>query len=130
MRVEESIVETYVRFVKKWFTITNIKCRNNKEIDILAVDPNGNKYHVEVTVYLDGWPLEIEEKERKNVVTVKWYSEYKFRDKYVREKIKEFFGSNGFKSYKRILVYWKIKKGINLEEIKKLEKNMILMTSG
>lgn len=40
MRVEESIVETYVRFVKKWFTITNIKCRNNKEIDILAIDPN------------------------------------------------------------------------------------------
>ena len=126
MRVEEKLVEEYVRYVKGWFTMSNIKCKNNKEIDLLAIAPNGDKYHIETTIYLDGWPLEIEERGRKNVVTVRWYSEYKFLDKNVREKIKEIFGADDLNSYKRVMVYWKIKEGITMEEIKKeAEKNHI-----
>ncbi len=119
MRIEEKLVEEYVRQVKNWFTMSNIKCKNNKEIDLLAVDLDGSKYHIEVTIYVEGWPLEIEERGRKNVVTVKWYSENKFLDKNVRKKIKEIFGTDDLNAYKRIMVYWKIKKGISMEEIKK-----------
>ncbi len=116
--MEETIVETYLRFIKKWFTITDIKCKNNKEIDILALDLNGNKYHLEVKTHVDGWPLEVEEKGRKDVVTVRWFSEYYFQNKFVRSKIQEFFRNNSLDSYKRIIVYWKVRDGLSLEEIK------------
>ena len=44
METTEHIVESYVRFVKKWFTISNIKAKGGKEIDILAVDKDGLNY--------------------------------------------------------------------------------------
>ena len=50
METTEKIVEAYVRYVKGWFTIPNIKCGNQKEIDLLAVDVRGGKtrrYHIE-----------------------------------------------------------------------------------
>ncbi len=122
MRIEEQIVEAYVRYVKGWFTMSNIKCKRNKEIDLLAVDLDGNKYHIETTIYLDNWPLEIDERGRKNVVTVEWYAEYKFLDEAVLEKVREIFKISNLNEYKRILVYWMIKKGISLEEIKKEAK--------
>lgn len=121
MRVEESMVETYVRFVKKWFTIANIKCKNNKEIDLLAIDLQGNKYHIEVKTLTDGWPLEIKEDGRKNIETLEKFRDKKFLDKNVKEKIKEFFGDD---NYKRILVYWKVNtKNRSFEEIKKIAKD-------
>jgi len=49
----ERIVEAYVRHVKKWTTVCNIKCprgRAQNEIDILAAEPGtqGRMYHIEV----------------------------------------------------------------------------------
>lgn len=35
----ERIVESYVRYVKGWATIPNIKCEGQYEIDLLAIDP-------------------------------------------------------------------------------------------
>jgi hypothetical protein len=51
METTERIVEAYVRYVKGWATIPNIKCDGQKEIDLFAIDPAaGDRYHIETTV--------------------------------------------------------------------------------
>ncbi|MBM4397663.1 MAG: hypothetical protein FJ087_18485 [Deltaproteobacteria bacterium] len=48
METTEKIVEAYVRYVKGWATIPNIRCPGQKEIDLLALDPrDGSRYHIE-----------------------------------------------------------------------------------
>ena len=58
METTEKIVESYCRYVKRWFTIPNIKCKGQYEIDLLAVDtksPDGlHRYHVECGVSISG----------------------------------------------------------------------------
>ena len=52
METTEKIVESYCRYVKHWFTIANLRVKND-EIDILAIDTSGqsiDKYHIEVSV--------------------------------------------------------------------------------
>jgi len=105
IHVEEKIVEAYVKFVKKWFTMSNISCKNNKEIDILAIDLDGNRYHIEVKIHKNGWPIFVKEDGRKNIVTLEGMQS-KFNDQDVQNKIKDIFGDN--RKLKRILVYWKV----------------------
>jgi len=51
----EKVVEAYVRYVKGWATIPNIKCPGQYEIDLLAIDPkNNDKYHIESGVSVSG----------------------------------------------------------------------------
>src|SRR5579872_3166579 len=51
METTERIVEAYVRYVRGWATIPNIKCGGQKEIDLFAIDPDsGDRYHIESTV--------------------------------------------------------------------------------
>jgi len=54
----EKIVESYCRYVKQWFTIPNIKCKGQYEIDLLAVDTTSptsvHRYHVECGVSISG----------------------------------------------------------------------------
>jgi hypothetical protein len=48
METTEKIVESYVRYVRGWATIPNIKCPGQYEIDLLAIDPvNLDRYHIE-----------------------------------------------------------------------------------
>ncbi|MCK4736772.1 MAG: hypothetical protein KAT65_30230, partial [Methanophagales archaeon] len=58
METTEKIVESYCRYVKGWFTVPNIKCSGQYEIDLLAVDPSSNtdvkRYHVECGVSISG----------------------------------------------------------------------------
>jgi hypothetical protein len=55
METTEKIVEAYVRYVKHWATIPNIKCPGQYEIDLLAVDPaTGESYHIESGVSISG----------------------------------------------------------------------------
>lgn len=46
----EKIVESYMRFCKKAFTIPNIKCKGNSEVDLLAINSRGRKFHIEISV--------------------------------------------------------------------------------
>ena len=39
METTERIVEAYVRYIKGWATIPNIRCGGQLEIDLLAIDP-------------------------------------------------------------------------------------------
>lgn len=43
METTEKVVESYCRYVRQWFTIPNIKCRGQYEIDLLAVDTTNPK---------------------------------------------------------------------------------------
>ena len=55
METTEKIVEAYVRYVKGWATIPNIKCPGQYEIDLLAIDPvNLHRYHIESGVSISG----------------------------------------------------------------------------
>ncbi len=55
METTEKIVEAYVRYVKNWATIPNIKCDGQYEIDLLAIDPiRGSRYHIESGVSVSG----------------------------------------------------------------------------
>src|SRR5205814_9791001 len=58
METTERIVESYCRYVKQWFTIPNIKCKGQFEIDLLAVDTTNpeklGRYHIESGVSISG----------------------------------------------------------------------------
>lgn len=50
METTEKIVESYCRYVRKLFTIPNIK-RGNNEIDLLAISSDGTeKFHIETSI--------------------------------------------------------------------------------
>lgn len=51
METTEKIVEAYVRYVKHWATIPNLRCETQKEIDLFATDPKTNeRWHIETSV--------------------------------------------------------------------------------
>ena len=51
MEPEVHIIEKYFQLIKRCFTMTNIRLKGGKEIDLLAINPqSGEKYHVEVRV--------------------------------------------------------------------------------
>jgi hypothetical protein len=58
METTEKIVESYCRYVKQWFTIPNIRCKGQYEIDLLAIATTSPKsikrYHVECGVSISG----------------------------------------------------------------------------
>lgn len=88
MHPNEHLVEQYVRIIKNWFTITNIKFGTNREIDILAIDTSGKVYHIEVDIHKGGlqWgPC------GNDYYSIKEYKNKKF-DKETKNFIKEKFG--------------------------------------
>lgn len=47
----QKIVEAYVRYVRHWTTIPNVKCEKQLEIDLLAIDPlTLHRYQIETSV--------------------------------------------------------------------------------
>jgi hypothetical protein len=53
METAERIVEAYCRYVRHWFTIPDIKIKNN-EIDLIAVDKDGVKAQIAIGVTVSG----------------------------------------------------------------------------
>jgi hypothetical protein len=52
----EKIVEAYVRYVKGWATIPNLRCEGQKEIDLFAIDPiTDERWHIETSVSISGF---------------------------------------------------------------------------
>src|SRR3989338_1725392 len=89
------------RIIKKWFTMTNIKFGNNREIDILAVDASGKGYQIEVDIHKGGlqWgPC------GNDGYSVQEYKKKKF-DKKTKNFIRQEFG---IKESKDIWVCWGI----------------------
>ncbi|MCZ6803106.1 MAG: hypothetical protein O7D86_04015 [Proteobacteria bacterium] len=58
LETTEKIVEAYVRYIKGWFTIPNIKCAGQLEIDLLAIhhfsDNQISRYHIESGISISG----------------------------------------------------------------------------
>ena len=51
METTEKIVEAYVRYVKGWATIPNLRCNGQKEIELFAIDPvPDQRWHIETSV--------------------------------------------------------------------------------
>ena len=57
MEASEKVVESYFRYVKNYFTIPNLRCSGQKEIDLIGMrEGNGQvlRIHVEVSVTTSG----------------------------------------------------------------------------
>lgn len=120
METTEKIVESYCRYVKGWFTMSNIKCSRQYEIDLLAVDPAHDagirRYHIESTVSIsqayskltakqfspERLKQRVEMAEQRR--TMGYFVQRKFGSKEVLSKLEEY----GFKrgNYEKVIVTW------------------------
>lgn len=113
----EKIVEAYVRYVKGWATISNIKCRGQYEIDLLAIDPiTGGRYHIESGVSISGGFSKLTAKtyspdmlkqrteQASQRRTVGYFRDRKFTSPGVLSKLAQYGFSN--ENYERIIVSW------------------------
>jgi hypothetical protein len=120
METTEKIVEAYVRYIKKWFTIPNIKCDGQMEIDLLAIDTSTTsriqRYHIESGISISGSyskltckpfsreDLKVRVKQAGQRRTLGYFTKRKFTDPNVLRKLKEY----GFKpgNYRKVIVTW------------------------
>jgi hypothetical protein len=117
METTEKIVEAYVRYVKGWATIPNIKCDGQLEIDLLAIDPvRLERYHIESGVSVSGSysaltnkpydpeDLKIRVKIAGTRRTLGYFIERKFGSPSVTARL----GDYGFKrgNYSKVIVTW------------------------
>lgn len=125
METTERIVEAYVRYVKKWATIPNIKCDGQKEIDLFAIDPRtGKKYHIESTVSIsqnyraltNNAYNQNDHKVRGRAArarrTLGFFIKEKFDAKGVKEALKSYGGTS---DCEQIIVVWEWKSGVDEE---------------
>ncbi len=110
MEPEVHIIEKWFQEIHGCFTMTNIRCKGGKEIDLLALNPLTNqRYHVEARVSTT-FPLCLVESKTKsgkpNKNGVDYFAREKFNHPFVLEKVKEYFGEN---KYEKLLVVYSIK---------------------
>ena len=117
METTERIVEAYVRYVKGWATIPNIRCEGQYEIDLLAIDPVSlDRYHIESGVSvsqsyrkLTAKPFsksELKKRVQKSGQrrTLGYFIEQKFGEPSVVEMLKRYGFRKG--KYQRVIVSW------------------------
>lgn len=120
LETTEKIVEAYVRYVKNLFTIPNIKCKGQLEIDLLAIDlsnfPSICRYHIESGVSIsDGFArltnkpfssedLKVRVKQASQRRTLGYFTERKFAGPGVAEKLEAFGFLPG--NYIKVIVSW------------------------
>ena len=117
METTEKIVEAYVRYVKRWATIPNIRCDGQFEIDLLAIDPISlERYHIESGVSVSGsfsaltakpydpGDLKIRVKIAGARRTLGYFIERKFDSRSVIARLADY----GFKpgNYRKVIVTW------------------------
>ena len=111
MEPEVHIIEKYFQEVLKCFTMTNIKCKRGKEIDLLAINPKTlKKYHVEARVGTSpSFKIRTKDtytsKGRPHKRGLDYFDKEKFRHKAVVSTIQDIFGNV---DYKKILVVWEV----------------------
>jgi hypothetical protein len=114
MEPEVHIIEKYFQNIHHCFTMTNVKCKGNKEIDLLAVnprDPSGDlrRFHVEARVSTT-FPLRMQETKttsgKSNKNGLDYFIKEKFYHPSVLERAEVMFGT---KKYDRVLVVHSVK---------------------
>jgi len=120
METTEKIVEAYCRYVKNWFTLPNIKCEGQHEIDLLAIDVIApveiSRFHIESSISISNvfskltakpFALELlhdrvqQPAQRR---TVDFFAERKFGAPHILAKLETY----GFRpgNYRKIIVSW------------------------
>ena len=120
METTEKIVESYCRYVKGWFTISNIKCSGQYEIDLLAIDASSDeglkRYHIESGVSISVAyskltaktfsPEELKQRTKQagQRRTLGYFRDRKFKSIAVLSELKKY----GFKegNYSKVIVTW------------------------
>jgi hypothetical protein len=117
METTEKIVEAYVRYVKRWATIPNVRCDGQFEIDLLAIDPvTLERYHIETSVSgsqvyskltvkaFDPALLKVRVQKPKMRRTLGYFIAIKFGTPAIIQKLSEYGFQEG--SYKKVVVTW------------------------
>jgi hypothetical protein len=119
METTEKIVESYCRYIKQWFTIPNIKCKGQYEIDLLAVDTTSSRrlgrYHIECGVSISGSYSKLTTKpfsteqlkvrvQQAGQRRTLGYFERKFSLQQVKAELRKYGFEPG--NYKRVIVTW------------------------
>jgi hypothetical protein len=116
METTERIVEAYCRYIKHWFTIPNIRVKNN-EIDLIAVDIDGKKAHIEIGVSISGSFSKLkdieyqrgEERDRVKQSTARtklgYFENKKFGSPEIIGELRDVYGFEA-NSYRKIIVVW------------------------
>lgn len=120
METTEKIVEAYARYVLGYFTLPNIKCAGQMELDLLAIDVSNPRkivrYHIESGVSISGSyskltndpfsadDLKVRLKTSGQRRTLGYFTERKFKAPGVLKKLDEL----GFvkAGYKKVVVTW------------------------
>jgi hypothetical protein len=120
METTEKIVEAYCRYVKNWFTLPNIKCEGQFEIDLLAIDitspENITRFHIESSISIStGFSkltakpfslerLRVRSHQAEQRHTIDFFVERKFDAPEILAKL----GTYGFKpgNYRKVIVSW------------------------
>lgn len=123
METTERIVEAYVRYVRGWATIPNLRCSGQKEIDLFAIDPvTDERWHIETSVSISSGfsaltndPFEPgEHKSRVKAATARrklgFFLQEKFLPKAVEERLACFGCGTG--KVRRAIVTWEWKEGV------------------
>jgi len=123
MDTAERIVEAYVRYLRKWATIPNIRCPGQGEIDLLAIDPKClERYHIEVGISVaqgfskltakpfSAADLKDRVKQPQQRRTLGFFLERKFRDPGVLQTLAEHGLADG--SYTKVIVSWGWEPGV------------------
>jgi len=116
----EKIVEAYAHYIMGWFTIPNIKCRGQYEIDLLAVDvfKKGcvHRYHIESGISISGAyslltnkPFSVQDlktrvKKAGQRRTLEYFTTRKFGAIEVVDKLREYGFEPG--NYTKVIVSW------------------------
>lgn len=117
METTERIVESYVRHVRGWATIPNIKCEGQFEIDLLAIDPiKLERYHIESGVSIAAGfsrltnkpfsdaDLKIRVKQASQRRTLGYFVERKFGSAQILQTLGKYGFAQG--AYHRVIVSW------------------------
>lgn len=123
METTERIVEAYVRYVKGWATIPNLRCDAQKEIDLFAIDPvTDERWHIETSVSISSGFSALtnepftsgEHKERVKAASARrklgFFLAEKFLPKAVEERLACFGCAPG--KLRRAIVTWEWKDGV------------------
>jgi len=119
MEASEKVVESYYRFVEGYFTIPNLRCKGQKEVDLIGMRSNKGpieRIHVEVSVTTSGEfrrlnakPFSLEHKRTRSGsaserVRIGYFIQDKFNEPNVVYTLKEYGFENG--NYQKIVVAW------------------------
>jgi len=120
METTEKIVEAYCRYVKNWFTLPNIKCEGQFEIDLLAIDITSpeeiRRFHIESSISistgfskLTAKPFSLERlRQRGHQAEQRHTIDFFIERKFNAPKILSSLGTYGFKpgNYSKVIVSW------------------------